>query len=96
MRVRPLHNRIIAKRCEEKGETISGIIIPETAKEKPLDAVVVAVGNGACMEDGSIRPMSVKPGDKVLFGKYAGTEIYVDDEAFLMLCEADILGIVED
>ncbi|MBT0665039.1 co-chaperone GroES [Geobacter pelophilus] len=95
MKLRPLQDRIIVKRLEEESKTAGGIFIPETAKEKPQKGEVVAVGNGKKTEDGKIIPVDVKTGDKVLFGKYAGTEIKVDGEEFLIMREDDILGIME-
>jgi chaperonin GroES len=95
MAVRPLHDRIIVKRLAEEEITKGGIIIPDTAKEKPLEGSVLAVGNGRIMEDGKVRPMDVKKGDKVLFGKYAGTEIKIDGEEHLILREDDILAVLD-
>lgn len=96
MNLKPLQDRIIAKRLEGKDKTMGGIIIPEAAKEPPLDAEVVAVGDGVVMEGGEIRPLQVNVGDKILFGKYAGTEINVEGEKLLMLRESDVLGIIEE
>jgi chaperonin GroES len=95
MNLRPLQDRIIVKRLEEESKTAGGIFIPETAKEKPQKGEVVAVGNGKKTEDGKIIPIDVKKGDKVLFGKYAGTEIKVDGQELLIMREDDILGIME-
>ncbi|GAM08529.1 10 kDa chaperonin [Geobacter sp. OR-1] len=95
MKLRPLQDRIIVKRLEEESKTAGGIFIPETAKEKPQKGEVVAVGNGKKTEDGKIVPIDVKAGDKVLFGKYAGTEIKIEGEEFLIMREDDILGIME-
>jgi len=95
MKIRPLHDRVIVKRVEEEEKTKGGIIIPETAKEKPLEGKVIAVGNGRILEDGTIRPLDVKADDRVLFSKYAGTEIKIEGEEFLMLREDDILGVIE-
>jgi len=95
MKLRPLQDRIIVKRIEEEGKTAGGIFIPETAKEKPQKGEVMAVGNGKKTEDGKVVPVDVKTGDKVLFGKYAGTEIKIDGEEFLIMREDDILGIME-
>ncbi len=95
MAIRPLQDRIIVKRLQEEERTKSGIIIPDTAKEKPLEGAVIAVGNGRITEDGKVRPLDVKKGDKVLFGKYAGTEIKVDGEDHLILREDDILAVIE-
>jgi chaperonin GroES len=95
MKIRPLQDRLIVKRLKEEEKTKGGIIIPETAKEKPLEAEVIAVGNGKVLEDGKVRPLDVKAGDRVLFSKYAGTEIKIEGEEFLMLREDDVLGVVE-
>jgi len=93
MQVRPLHDRVLVKRFNEEERSKGGIIIPDTAKEKPVQGEVVAVGQGRTTEDGKIRPLDVKKGDRVLFGKYAGTEIKIDGEDFLMMREEDILGV---
>jgi chaperonin GroES len=95
MNLRPLQDRIIVKRLEEETMTAGGIFIPETAKEKPMKGEVIAVGNGKKTEDGKILPVDVKKGDKVLFGKYAGTEIKIDGQEYLIMREDDILGIME-
>ncbi len=95
MKIRPLHDRVVIKRVAEEEKTASGIIIPDTAKEKPLQGEVVAVGNGKILEDGSVRKLDVKEGDRVLFSKYAGTEIKIDGEEYLMMREDDILGVIE-
>ncbi len=95
MSLRPLQDRIIVKRLEEESKTAGGIFIPETAKEKPQRGEVIAVGNGKKTEDGKILPIDVKAGDKVLFVKYAGTEIKIDGEELLIMREDDILGIIE-
>ena len=95
MRIKPLHDRVIVKRIEEQETTKGGIIIPDTAKEKPAEGEIVAVGNGSIMEDGTRQPLEVKEGDKVLFGKYAGTEIKIDGEEHLIMREDDIIAIVE-
>jgi chaperonin GroES len=94
-RFRPLHDRVLVRRVEAEERTPSGIIIPDTVKEKPAEAEVLAVGPGAWTEDGKLRPLEVKPGDRVLFGKWAGTEVIVEGEDRLILKEADILGIIE-
>lgn len=96
MKVTPLHDRVLVKRLEETTKTAGGIIIPDTAKEKPSEGIVEAVGNGFRAEDGKTVPMSVKAGDKVLFGKWSGTEIKINGEERLIIKEADILAIVED
>ena len=95
MNIRPLHDRIIVERIEEETMTASGIIIPDSAKEKPQEGSVIAVGKGKMTEDGKILPLDVKVGDKVLFGKYSGTEIKIEGKEFLMMREDDILGVVE-
>jgi chaperonin GroES len=95
MKLRPLQDRIIVKRVEEETKTAGGLFIPETAKEKPQRGEVIAVGNGKKTEDGKVLPIDVKVGDKVLFGKYAGTEIKIDGEDYLIMREDDILGIME-
>jgi chaperonin GroES len=95
MNLRPLQDRIIVKRVEEEGKTAGGIFIPETAKEKPQQGEVVAVGKGKLTEDGKVIPMDVKVGDKVLFGKYAGSEVKLDGVDYLIMREDDILGVLE-
>jgi len=95
MKIRPLQDRILVKRIDEEDKTKGGIIIPDTAKEKPQEGKVVAVGNGRVAEDGTVRPLDVKKGDKVLFGKYGGTEVGVAGEEHLIIREDDILGIIE-
>jgi chaperonin GroES len=95
MKIRPLQDRIIVKRIAEEEKTAGGIIIPDTAKEKPQEGKVTAVGNGKVGEDGKVTPLDVKKGDKVLFGKYAGTEIKIDGEEHLIMREDDILGVIE-
>jgi len=94
MNLRPLQDRIIVKRVEEETKTAGGLFIPETAKEKPQRGEIVAVGNGKKTEDGKVLPLDVKVGDVVLFGKYAGTEIKVDGEEYLMMREDDLLAVV--
>src|SRR5881628_2894974 len=94
MKVRPLHDRVLIKRIEEQETIRGGIIIPDTAKEKPQEGEVVAVGTGKRLEDGKVIPLEVKEGDRVLFGKYSGTEIKVDDNEYLILREDEILGIL--
>ncbi|RUM89945.1 MAG: co-chaperone GroES [Thermodesulfatator sp.] len=96
MKIRPLHDRILVQRLEEEEKTKGGIIIPDTAKEKPIEGKVVAVGNGKMMENGEVKPLDVKVGDKVLYGKYAGTEVKIGGEEFLIMREDDVLGIIED
>jgi chaperonin GroES len=95
MKIRPLQDRIILKRIPEEEKTKGGIIIPDTAKEKPLEGRVVAVGNGKVLENGKVRPLDIKPGDRVLFIKYAGNEVKINGEEHLMLREDDILGVIE-
>ena len=95
MKVRPLHDRVIIKRVEEEEKTKGGIIIPDTAKEKPMEGEVVAVGNGKVLESGERLPLEVKKGDRILFGKYAGTDIKIDGEEHLIMREDDIIAIVE-
>ena len=95
MKIRPLQDRLIVKRVEEEEKTKGGIIIPDTAKEKPMEGKVTAVGKGKVLEDGKIQPLDVKVGDKVLFGKYAGTEVKIDGEEHLIMREDDILGVIE-
>ena len=95
MNIRPLHDRIIVERLEEETTTASGIIIPDSAKEKPQQGNVIAVGKGKMTEDGKVLPLDVKVGDKVLFGKYSGTEIKLDGKEYLMMREDDVLGVVE-
>ncbi|OQX22345.1 MAG: co-chaperone GroES [Desulfobacteraceae bacterium IS3] len=95
MKLRPLQDRILVKRVEEETKTKGGIIIPDTAKEKPAEGKVVAVGNGKMGDDGKRIPVSVKEGDRVLFGKYSGTEVKVEGEEYVIMREDDILGIIE-
>ena len=95
MKVRPLHDRILVKRIEEGEVRKGGIIIPDTAKEKPQEGKVVAVGNGKVTEEGKKIPLDVKAGDKILFGKYSGSEVKVDDDEYLILREEDVLAIIE-
>ena len=95
MSLRPLHDRIIVKRVEEEERTAGGIIVPDSAREKPQRGNVIAVGKGKILEDGSVRPLEIKAGDTVLFGKYSGTEIKIEDVNHLIMREDDILAIVE-
>lgn len=95
MKIRPLQDRIIVKRIAEEERTKGGLIIPDTAKEKPQEGKVIAVGKGKANEDGKVTPLDVKAGDRVLFGKYAGQEIKVDGEEHLIMREDDILGVIE-
>jgi chaperonin GroES len=94
-KIRPLQDRVIVKRVKEEEKTKGGIIIPDTAKEKPIEGEVIAVGNGKVQDDGKIRPLDVKIGDRVLFGKYSGTEVKLDGEEALILREDDIVGVIE-
>ena len=96
MKFRPLHDRVVVRRIEEDERTKGGIIIPDTAKEKPQQGEIVAVGPGAPDERGNVQPLAVKPGDRVLFGKWSGTEVKIDGEELLIMKESDILGVLED
>jgi chaperonin GroES len=95
MKFRPLHDRVVVRRIEEDTKTAGGIIIPDTAKEKPMQGEVIAVGPGARDETGQLVPLEVKPGDRVLFGKWSGTEVKINNEELLIMKESDILGILE-
>ena len=95
MKIRPLHDRVIVKRIEEEETTKGGIIIPDTAKEKPIEGKIVAVGAGKLLENGKKQPLEVKKGDRILFGKYAGTDIKIEGEEHLIMREEDIIAIVE-
>ena len=95
MKFRPLHDRVLVRRVEEEAKTAGGIIIPDTAKEKPQEGEVVAVGTGARGDDNEIVPMDVKAGDRILFGKWSGTEVKVEGEDLLIMKESDILGVIE-
>jgi|ERR1043166_196489 chaperonin GroES len=95
MAFRPLHDRVVVRRVEAEEKTAGGIIIPDTAKEKPMEGEVVAVGPGARGEDGKIQPLDVKSGDRVLFGKWSGTEVKLDGEDLIIMKESDIMGIIE-
>jgi chaperonin GroES len=95
MKVKPLHDRILIKRVEEKETIKGGIIIPDTAKEKPQEGEVIAVGSGKKTEEGKVIPLDVKAGDRILFGKYSGTEIKIDDQEYLIIREDEVLGILE-
>ena len=96
MKIKPLQDRIVIKRIEEEEKTKGGIIIPDSAKEKPQEGRVVAIGDGKTLESGKKAPLTVKPGDKILFGKYSGTEIKIDGVEHLIMREEDVLAIVED
>ena len=95
MKIRPLHDRVVIKRMEEERLSAGGIVIPDTATEKPIKGEVVAVGEGKPLDNGQVRALKLKVGDKVLFGKYSGTEVKVEDEEYLILREDDILGVIE-
>ena len=95
MKIRPLHDRLVVRRKEEERTTASGIVIPDSATEKPAQGEVVAAGNGKILENGDVRPMDVKIGDTVMFGKYSGTEVKIDGEDLLVMREEDIMGVLE-
>ena len=95
MKFRPLHDRVLVRRMEQDNKTAGGIIIPDTAKEKPMEGEVMAAGTGARTEDGNVIPLDVKTGDRVLFTKWAGTEVTIDGEELLVMKESDIVGIVD-
>jgi len=95
MNIRPLQDRVIVRRVKEEEKTKGGLYIPDTAKEKPIEAIVLAVGNGKMLEDGTVRKLDIKEGDRILFGKYTGNEVKIDGEETLILREDDILGILE-
>lgn len=95
MKLRPLHDRVIVKRTEEERTSPGGIVIPDTAAEKPIRGEVIAAGNGKLLDSGDLRPLDVKPGDRVLFGKYAGTEVKVDGQELLVMREDDIMAVIE-
>ncbi|MBK7116939.1 MAG: co-chaperone GroES [Proteobacteria bacterium] len=95
MKIRPLHDRIIVKRLEEERTSAGGIIIPDSATEKPIQGKVIAVGNGKILEDGSVRKLDVKVGDKILFGKYGGTEVKVDGDELLVMREEDVMAVFD-
>ena len=94
MALRPLHDRVLIRRVESEEKTVGGIIIPDTAKEKPMEGEVVAAGPGARGEDGKLQPMDVRTGDRVLFGKWSGTEVKLDGEELIIMKESDILGVI--
>ena len=94
MKIRPLHDRVIVRRLEEERTSAGGIVIPDSAAEKPVQGEVVAVGNGKILENGEVRPLDVKVGDRVLFGKYGGSEIKIDGEELLVMREDDITGVI--
>jgi chaperonin GroES len=93
MKIRPLHDRLVVKRTQEEEKTKGGIIIPDTAKEKPIEGVVIAVGSGSQLKNGKVVPLDVKAGDKVLFGKYSGTEVKIEGEEHVILREDDVLAV---
>jgi chaperonin GroES len=93
---RPLHDRVLVRRVEGEARSAGGIIIPDTAKEKPMEGEVIAVGSGARGEDGKVQPLDVKAGDRILFGKWSGTEVKIDGEELLIMKESDIMGIIEE
>jgi chaperonin GroES len=95
MKLRPLHDRVLIRRVEQEAKTTGGIIIPDTAQEKPMEGDVIAVGPGARGEDGKVHPLDVKAGDRVLFGKWSGTEVRLDGEELMIMKESDIMGLVE-
>ena len=95
MKIRPLHDRVIVKRLEEERTSPGGIVIPDAATEKPIQGKIIAVGKGKILEDGHVRPLDVKVGDKILFGKYSGTEVKVDGEEYLVMREEDVMAIIE-
>lgn len=94
MKFRPLHDRVLVKRVDQEEKTAGGIIIPDTVQEKPMEGKVVAAGNGSRSEDGTVMPLDVKEGDRILFGKWSGTEVKVDGDDLLIMKESDILGII--
>ncbi|WP_456404059.1 co-chaperone GroES [Thiolapillus sp.] len=96
MKIRPLHDRLVIRRTEEEHTSPGGIVLPDSATEKPIQGEVIAVGNGKITDSGDVRPLDVKVGDKVLFGKYAGTEVKIGGEELLVMREEDIMGVIED
>ena len=96
MSFRPLHDRVLVRRIEEEEKTAGGIIIPDTAKEKPMEGEILAVGLGARNEQGGLTPLDVKTGDRILFGKWSGTEVTMDGEELIIMKESDVMGIIED
>ncbi|MGH8171359.1 MAG: co-chaperone GroES [Steroidobacteraceae bacterium] len=95
MKIRPLHDRVVVKRLEEERTSPGGIVIPDTAAEKPVQGQIVAVGNGKILEDGKVRPLDIKVGDKILFGKYSGTEVKLDGEDLVVMREEDVMAVIE-
>ena len=96
MKFRPLHDRVLVRRVEQDTKTAGGIIIPDTVQEKPMEGEIVAAGSGARTEDGKVVPLDVKAGDRILFGKWSGTEVKIDDEELLIMKESDLLGVIEN
>jgi chaperonin GroES len=96
MKFRPLHDRVLVRRIEQEQKSAGGVIIPDTAQEKPMEGEIVAAGSGSRRDDGSIVPLEVKTGDRILFGKWSGTEVKVDGEELLIMKESDLLGVIED
>ncbi len=95
MKIRPLHDRVVVRRMEEERKTAGGIVIPDSATEKPIQGEVLAVGNGKLLDNGDVRPLDVKVGDRVLFGKYSGTEVKIEGEEVVVMREDDIMGVIE-
>jgi chaperonin GroES len=95
MKFRPLHDRVVLKRVDQEEKTVGGIIIPDTAQEKPMEGKIIATGPGARSEDGTLHALDVKAGDRVLFGKWSGTEVKIDGEEYLIMKESDIMGVIE-
>ena len=95
MKIRPLHDRVIVKRLESETKSAGGIVIPDSAAEKPIQGKIVAVGKGKILEDGTVRPLDVKVGDKILFGKYSGTEVKVDGDELVVMREEDVMAVIE-
>ena len=96
MKFRPLHDRVLVRRIEQEQKSAGGVIIPDTAQEKPMEGEIVAAGSGSRRDDGSIVPLEVKTGDRILFGKWSGTEVKIDGEELLIMKESDLLGVIED
>jgi chaperonin GroES len=95
LKIRPLHDRVVVKRLEEERTSPGGIVIPDSAAEKPIQGEVIAIGNGKLLENGDVRPLDVKKGDRILFGKYSGNEVKIDGVEYLVLREDDIMGVIE-
>jgi chaperonin GroES len=96
MKLRPLHDRVMVRRVDQEEKSAGGIIIPDTAQEKPMEGEIVAAGNGTLRDDGTLVPLDVKAGDRILFGKWSGTEVKIDGEDLLIMKESDLLGVIED